>query len=146
MVRFVLVIVALAAAHADPEKWLEKALVKDDLEVAQGDTVLIHTGHHERTFGTPAFYTDWAGIVADVVPLFAKRGAVAFGVESFGPGIFGISNDDVHRLCGELDITHYENLVNLDKLVGKGRFRFIAFPLKIRGGSGSPVRAVAVLE
>ncbi len=29
---------------------------------------------------------------------------------------------------------------------GRGRFRFIAFPLKIRGGTGSPVRAVAVIE
>ena len=33
-----------------------------------------------------------------------------------------------------------------DKLVGKGRFRFIGFPLKIKGGSGSPIRAVAVLD
>jgi kynurenine formamidase len=38
-----------------------------------------------------------------------------------------------------------ENLADLRPVVGK-RFRFIALPLKIRGGSGSPVRAVAVLE
>ena len=30
--------------------------------------------------------------------------------------------------------------------IGRGRFRFIALPLKIRGGTGSPVRAVAVFE
>jgi kynurenine formamidase len=30
--------------------------------------------------------------------------------------------------------------------VGKGRFRFIGFPLKIRGGTASPIRAVAILE
>jgi kynurenine formamidase len=29
---------------------------------------------------------------------------------------------------------------------GRGRFRFIGLPLKIRGGTGSPVRAVAVFE
>ena len=29
------------------------------------------------------------------------------------------------------------------KLVGKGRFRFIGFPLRIRGGTASPIRAVA---
>ena len=32
------------------------------------------------------------------------------------------------------------------KWLNRGRFRFIALPLKIRGGTGSPVRAVAVFE
>ena len=45
-----------------------------------------------------------------------------------------------------MGFTHYEGLANLHKVIGKGRFTFIAFPLKIRGGTGSPVRAVAVLE
>ena len=36
---------------------------------------------------------------------------------------------------GELGYTHYENMINLHKLIGKGRFRFIALPLKIKGGS-----------
>jgi kynurenine formamidase len=30
--------------------------------------------------------------------------------------------------------------------VGKGRFRFIGFPRKIRGGTASPIRAAAFLE
>ena len=43
-------------------------------------------------------------------------------------------------------VTHMEGLVHLEKLVGKGRFRFIGFPLKIKGGTGSPIRAVAWLD
>jgi kynurenine formamidase len=39
-----------------------------------------------------------------------------------------------------------ESLCNLDELVGQGRFRFIGFPLTIKGGSGSPIRAVAALD
>jgi kynurenine formamidase len=39
-----------------------------------------------------------------------------------------------------------EGLVNLDKLVGKGRFRFIGFPIKIKGGTAGPIRAVAWLD
>ena len=57
-----------------------------------------------------------------------------------------VSNKEVHHICGELGFTHYENMINLHKLIGKGRFRFIGLPLKIRGGTGSPVRAVAVFE
>jgi len=37
------------------------------------------------------------------------------------------------------------NLANLDQVVGM-RFTFIGFPMCIREGTGSPVRAVAVLE
>lgn len=38
-----------------------------------------------------------------------------------------------------------KNLANLDQLAGK-RFTFIGFPLRIRGGTGSPVRAVALFK
>jgi len=48
-------------------------------------------------------------------------------------------------MCRTYWITHFENLANLDQVVGK-RFTFIGFPLKIREGTGSPVRAVAVVE
>ncbi|HEY3568002.1 MAG TPA: cyclase family protein [Thermoanaerobaculia bacterium] len=61
-------------------------------------------------------------------------------------GVIGVSNKEVHHVCGELGFTHYENMVNLHLLIGRGRFRFIGLPLKIRGGTGSPVRAVAVFE
>jgi kynurenine formamidase len=42
--------------------------------------------------------------------------------------------------------THMEGLVNLEKLIGKGRFKFIGFPIKIKGGTGAPIRAVAWLD
>ena len=77
---------------------------------------------------------------------FGEKKISAFGVEAVSPGIIGVSNTEVHQACGREGITHYEGLMNLDKLVGRGRFRFIAFPLKFRRGSGSPIRAVALFE
>ncbi len=50
-----------------------------------------------------------------------------------------------YTVCAERKITHIENLCNLEELIGK-RFTFIALPLKIRDGTGSPTRAVAVLD
>jgi kynurenine formamidase len=50
-----------------------------------------------------------------------------------------------HTTCAERQVTHIENLCNLELLLGK-RFTFVALPLKIRKGTGSPVRAVAVLD
>lgn len=37
-------------------------------------------------------------------------------------------------------------LANLESVMARGRFRFIGPPLKIRGGTASPIRAVAVFE
>ncbi len=47
-------------------------------------------------------------------------------------------------ICRREHLTHYEHQANLRQLVGK-RFTFLGMPLKITGGHGSPVRAVAFL-
>ena len=122
------------------------AAEKDGLAIKSGDTVLFHTDHHRRTYGTPDIASGWPGFSASVARRFGEMKIAAFGVESLGPGIPRVSNRKVHQICGEMGYTQNENLVNLHLPVGKGRFKFIAFPLKIRVGTGSPVRAVAVLD
>jgi kynurenine formamidase len=47
-----------------------------------------------------------------------------------------------HRVLFENDIPALENVANLDQLPEKG-FSVIALPMKIKGGSGGPVRIVA---
>ena len=51
-----------------------------------------------------------------------------------------------HRLCRDLGISHWEWLVNLEELLDQKEFQFYGVPLKFKGGSGSPVRAFAVLN
>jgi kynurenine formamidase len=122
---------------------LTRALAAAQLEIKRGDTVLLYTDHYRRAFGTD----DWhrgPGVSTDAARWLGQQGIAAFGVEPAAPGVRGVSNKEVHRICGELGFTHYENMINLHQLVGRGRFRFIGLPLKIRGGTGSPVRAIAV--
>lgn len=38
-----------------------------------------------------------------------------------------------------------ENLINLNK-IGEKKFYFIGLPLKIKGATGSPIRAVAITK
>jgi len=52
----------------------------------------------------------------------------------------------VHKACLDLDITHIESLCNLETLLGRGQFTFIGLPMKWRGGTASPIRAVAVFD
>ncbi len=124
---------------------IEERCRENQLEIKTGDTVLIHTDHYRKHFGTE----NWAhgpGITAEACQWLGERKIAAFGVETMSPGVPGISNKEVHHICGRLGFTHYENLVNLHQLLGCSRFRFIGLPLKIRGGTGSPVRAVAIIE
>jgi kynurenine formamidase len=122
---------------------LEGALAAGGLEIKPGDTVLLYTDHYRRAYGTE----DWPhgpGISAKAARWLGQQKIAAFGVETMAPGVIHVSNKEVHHICGELGFTHYENMINLYQLSGRGRFRFIGLPLKIRGGTGSPVRAIAV--
>lgn len=124
---------------------LERALSGAGLAIEPGDTVLLYTDHYRRAFGTD----DWPkgpGVSVEAARWLGRREIAAFGVETMSPGVVDVSNKEVHRVCGELGFTHYENMINLYRLIGRGRFRFIGLPLRIRGGTGSPVRAVAVFE
>ena len=114
-----------------------------NVSIEEGDTVLIYTDHYRKHFNTE----NWGkgpGLTAEAARYLGNLKVAAFGVETMSPGVPKISNTEVHKICGELGFTHYENMVNLHRLVGRGRFQFIALPLKIREGTGSPVRAVAV--
>jgi kynurenine formamidase len=124
---------------------MEAALVNSGQQIKPRDTVLIHMGVNERLFGTPAYTTDFPGLHVESVHWLADRKILMFGVEAVSPAPQGEPNFKAHMACAERAITHIECLWNLEAVVGKGRFRFIAFPLRIRGGTASPIRAVAVL-
>ncbi len=124
---------------------IEQELVKANLEIKPGDTVLIHTDHYRKHYDTEN-WGNGPGITAEATHWLGNKKIAAFGVETMSPGVPGVSNKEVHHICGKLGFTHYENLINLHLLMGRGRFRFIGLPLKIRGGTGSPVRAVAIFE
>ena len=122
------------------------AVEKAGAPIPKGGTVLLCTGHHARTFPTPAYSTDNPGVNPESTGWLAGQGVVSFGIDSMRPGPEGDTNALVHKACHELGITHMEGLCKLEKLIGAGHFRFVGLPLKIRGGTGSPIRAVAVLE
>jgi len=49
-----------------------------------------------------------------------------------------------HRILFDKNIPAFENVANLDQLPVKG-FTVIALPMKIKGGSGGPLRIIAIL-
>lgn len=69
----------------------------------------------------------------------AEKGIKAVGIDN--PTIGGF---EVHKILLSNEILIFENLTNLEKLIGK-EFTFFGVPLKIKNGSGSPIRAFAIL-
>jgi kynurenine formamidase len=53
---------------------------------------------------------------------------------------------EAHRVMREREYYHLENMANFDQLPRPFGFKVAVFPVKIRGASASPVRAVAILE
>jgi kynurenine formamidase len=125
---------------------LEAAVEKAGVGVPKRGTVLLCTGHHERTFPRKEYATDNSGVNVAATEWLASRGVVHFGIDSMRPGPEGKVNLLVHKACFDLDITHIESLCNLEALLGAGQFTFIGLPMKWRDGTGSPIRAVAVFD
>lgn len=124
---------------------IKAELAREGKEIRKGDTVLFYTDHYRRYYATE----DWKngpGITPEVTRWLASLQITAFAVETISPGVVGKGNKEIHTICGELMLPHYENVINMQLLLDYKRFTFIAFPLKFRGGTGSPVRAVALIE
>lgn len=136
----------VALKHEITVAEMEAALKVSGEEIQKGDTVLIHMGVNDRLFGKPGYLHDFPGLHVEAVHWLADKGIIMFGVEAISPAPEGEPNFKAHIACAQRGITHMEGLMNLDKLLEQGRFRFIGFPLKIKDGTGSPIRAVAVIE
>lgn len=125
---------------------METALAASGQEIRPRDTVLLHMGVNARLWGGPRYQHDFPGLHVDAVHWLADKGILQFGVEAISPAPEGGPNFKAHLACAERGITHIECLWNLEELIGQGRFTFIGFPLKIKGGTASPIRAVAMFE
>lgn len=76
--------------------------------------------------------------------LVEERGVVLLGVDTasidYGPS----SEFPVHRIAAAANVAGLENLTNLGRLPATGA-TVIALPMKIEGGSGGPVRVIALI-
>ena len=114
--------------------------------IQTGDIVLFYTGHYDRHYPTTDYLEGYSGFSGEAAEyLIIEKKIKNWGVDSPSPDRHGDNSFPVHLVYRRTWVPHMENLCNLNKLVGR-RFMFYGFPLKIRNGSGSPIRAVAVLD
>lgn len=121
-------------------------------KIAPGAIVLLRTGWSRYwpdgeayLGGTDADNLAFPSFGADAARLLLEeRQVAALGVDT-GSTDYGPSSDfPVHRVMGASNAPGFENLTNLDRLPPTGA-TIIALPMKIEGGSGGPLRAIALI-
>ena len=128
-----------------PVDRVEQGLAEAEQEVRTGDILLFYTGTATKFAGTPEYLTEFPGLGADVADWIVERRVKSFGIDTCTPDNPSSRIYPIHMMGRKHHITHYENLTNLDQVVGR-RFTFIGLPLKLKGAHGGPTRAAALLD
>jgi len=131
---------------------------KKNGEIAAGTIVLIHTSY-ARFWPDAAKYLGTAergqaavaklhfpGLHQHAAKWLAEtRKVKAVGLDTASIDYGQSTLFESHRALYERDVPAFENLTNLDQLPARGAV-VIALPMKIKGGSGAPLRAIAILR
>jgi kynurenine formamidase len=134
---------------------LEAALRLQDVTVMPGDILLVRTGHARRRADLPPWDTSRAkaGVHAEVARFLASRRVAALGsdgnndaVPSTVEGVgFPIHVLAVHAMGMHLlDYLQFEDLADACQRRRRWEFLCVVAPLRIDGGTGSPVNPIAV--
>lgn len=148
-------------------RWLEPGeyVFVDDLEAAEraqgvsvdaGDILLVRTGHAHRLAELEPWDTSngKAGLHPSVARFLADRRVAALGSDgnndtapsttegvAFPIHVLAVNAMGIHLL----DYLQFEELVQRCEEVERWEFLFVAAPLRIEGGTGSPVNPIALL-
>lgn len=153
------VIDVAAKAEANPDY----TLTRDDVAewenrhgtIPPGAIVLLRTGWGTRWPGRKRYFGDEKpGEVSNLHFPSYGRDAAQFLVQSREVGVLGVDTASidngpskdfiVHQIAAAANVPGLENVANLHELPATGAW-VIALPMKIAGGSGGPVRIVALL-
>ena len=115
--------------------------------LAAGDIVTFNFGwaaHWALRPHEQRYLNDWPGVSMEAAEYLIEKSVAAIGVDTLSPDPpAALAAKPIHPVVLEKQVLIIENLTNLEQL--PDFFLFLALPLKIRGGSGSPIRAVAVV-
>jgi kynurenine formamidase len=112
-----------------------------------GDIVLFNFGwsaHWGLRPNDKRYLADWPGVSMGAAEYLIEKSVGALGVDTLSPDPpAALAKNPIHPVVLEKQVLIIENLTNLEQL--PDYFLFLALPLKIRAGSGSPIRAVAIV-
>jgi kynurenine formamidase len=141
----------LPAGYAIQPDELDAVLAKQGTEVREGDTVLVHTGWGRNWQDSEKMLSGEPGIGKACAQWAVDKGIVCWALDQFAtdPVPFEFPGEALPMHIAMLtkagirlmENVYVEELV-LDKVY---EFLLIAAPLKFKGGTGSPVRLLALI-
>jgi kynurenine formamidase len=140
-------------SRADLRRW-----ERDNGRIPRRTIVLLRTGW-ERFWPNAERYIGTAERGEQAVPqlhfpglspggarwLVNRRGVKAVGIDTASIDYGQSANFLVHQVLGAANVPVFENVARLGRLPSRG-FAVVALPMKIEGGSGGPLRIMAVLR
>lgn len=108
-----------------------------------GGRVVFRTGW-DRMLGRPEYFTDLPSLTLEAAQWIAGRGICLLGMDIPTPSKTAGRPCHYELLGKGREIVLLEGLANLHAL--PEHFILMAMPLRIAGGDGSPVRAVAIVD
>ncbi len=132
-------------APAEPRQLLQVADLGSAVDSIQpGDRLLLRTDWHKR-YGTPAYRHELPRISDELANWLVEKQVGLVGVEP--PSVADVNDKDevtrIHHILFRGDVLIVEGLCHLDQITQE-IVQFIALPMKITNGDGSPVRAIAI--
>ena len=124
--------------------------------IARGTIVLLRTGWSSRWpdarryLGTaqrgnaavPKLH--FPGLSEEAAEWLVQRRIKAVGIDTASIDRGQSTDFRAHRVLAAAQVPVFENVTNLNRVPGEG-FHVIALPMKIEGGSGGPLRTIAIL-
>ncbi len=111
--------------------------------IQKGDSILFRTDWYKK-LGTEAYRNQLPRLSEELAKWLFRKEVKLIGVEP--PSVANVNDLEevslIHKILLDKVII-VEGLCNLDKL-SSDMVTFMAFPLKIKGGDGSPCRAIAI--
>jgi kynurenine formamidase len=130
---------------------VEKELERIDYEIKPLDIVLIKTGA-SRYNTEPRYLVEHCGMTRESTLYLIDKGVKVMGIDAptfdmpvktmFEKKMFW----EAHRVMNEREYYHLENMENLDAIKAPYGFKLSVLPVKWKGSTGAPVRAVAIFE
>ncbi len=109
--------------------------------IPQNSTIVFYT-NWQKNSKKSYFFTENPGLNENAAKYLVSKNINLVGIDSPSIDLGKNSKFPVHKIFSKKNILIVENLDNLEKIPSQ-KFLFSIFPLKLKGASGSPIRAVA---
>ena len=117
---------------------------KNHGKIPSGSTIIFWTGW-QKMIKNASYFVRNPGLSTAAAKYLVSKKINLVGTDSPSIDLGKDKRFPVHHIFSKNNVLIVENLTNLEK-IRSSKFHFVVLPLKLKGATGSPVRAIAFVE